>query len=270
MSANLRVGFIGAGKMASALAQGFIKGQAVKSASHVSASCPIADKHLLEHMKQMGCQTFHCNKELMECSDVVILAVKPQIMPLVLPDIKSLVAAKLMVSIAAGVKLSQLQADLNPDSKIVRLMPNTPCIVREGVSVFCSGPKVTKEDSQTVKQLFGTVGQIDEVKESMIDAVTGVSGSGPAYMYLIIEAMADGGVKQGLPRDLAYKLAAQTMVGAGRMVLDTNTHPAVLKDEVCSPGGTTITALDMLEKSGLRTSIMQAVEAATKRCTQIS
>ncbi len=222
----------------------------------------------------------------------------------------------LLVSLAAGVTLKQLQQmagnhtrvgrdyfctllstlDLqkvllnNCKIQVIRLMPNTPCVVGEGASVFSRGAGATDNDCAAVATLLSAVGDCHEVVEAMIDGVTGVSGSGVAYMYLIIgetsfsslssssslffflpvEAMADGGVKQGLPRDLAYRLAAQTMVGAGQMVLRTRSHPAVLKDEVCSPGGTTIAALDILEKSGLRTSMMQAVEAAAKRCHELT
>ncbi len=150
-------------------------------------------------------------------------------------------------------------------------MPNTPCVVGEGASVFSLGQLADPSaDAATVKRLLSSVGECHQVPEQLIDAVTGVSGSGPAYMYLIIEALADGGVKQGMPRALAYRLAAQTMVGAGRMVLDGDRHPAVLKDEVCSPGGTTIAALDVLERSGIRASMIKAVEAATNRCKELS
>lgn len=273
-TAVMRVGFVGAGKMAAALARGFIEGKAVATASHVAASCPEQDKHLLEDFEQMGCKTTHCNSTLVSKSDVVVLAVKPNVVAKVLDELRtSLVedtSKKILVSIAAGIGLTQLQNATHEEAKVVRLMPNTPCIVREGASVYCRGQAATAEDGAAVKRLFDAVGTCLEVPESMIDAITAVSASGPAYMYLIIEAMADGAVKQGLPRELAYRLAAQTMVGSGRMVLSTKSHPAVLKDQVCSPGGTTIAALDVLEKAGLRTSMMQAVEAATKRCRELA
>lgn len=269
----LKVGFIGAGKMATALARGILsQGQVLAhGAADLTASCPKEDAALLEPIKALGGQTTHDNHELVAKSDVVILAVKPFVVPIILDEVKSSVdSSKLIVSIAAGVRLDALQTKLNDGSKVMRVMPNTPSLVQQGATVYAPGNFCNGDDGDVVERIFNAVGpKCYQVHESMIDAVTGISGSGPAYMYMIIEAMADAGVKQGLPRALAYQLAAQTMVGAGQMVLQTGLHPAVLKDEVCSPGGSTITALDQLEKSGLRTCIMQAVEAATKRCNQM-
>jgi len=190
----------------------------------------------------------------------------------VLEEIKPVLLAsnKLIVSIAAGMKISDIQQNLHSESKVFRVMPNTPSLVLEGATVFSRGKSCEQIDSDLIKQILSAVGSTcHEVPESWINAVTGISGSGPAYMYMIIEAMADAGVKRGLPRNLAIQLAAQTMVGSGQMVLQTGKHPAVLKDEVCSPGGSTITAVDQLEQSGIRTCMMKAVEAATNRCQQL-
>lgn len=272
--APLRVGFVGSGKMALALVKGFLKkqGQMPWGNTEILASCPVQDAKLLEPMKALGCDTMHCNKSLLGKSDVVVLAVKPNIVPLVLKDIKDGVDPDrhLITSLAAGVTIGNLESNLKEGAKVIRIMPNTPAIVSEGATVFSRGRNAGKEEATVVDALMSSVGLCREVPEYLIDAVTGVSGSGPAYMYLIIEALADGAVKQGLPRDIAYKLAAQTMVGAGKMVLETGDHPAVLKDEVTSPAGTTIAALDVLEKNGLRSTVMKAVEAATLRCKEMS
>jgi len=270
--AGVRVGFIGAGQMATALARGIVsQGKVLQNNANLYASD--LNPQSLKSIKDLGGQTTNNNLHVVDNSDVVILAVKPQIMSKVLEQIKPAVAAdpkKLLVSIAAGVKIQTIQESLLSESKVFRIMPNTPCMVQEGAIVFSRSQGCDDSDSELIKLIFSAVGpNCYEVQESMIDAVTGISGSGPAYMYIIIEAMADAGVKMGLPRDLAYKLAAQTMVGSGQMVLQTGTHPAVLKDEVCSPGGSTITAVDQLEQSGIRTCMMKAVEAAAKRCQQL-
>lgn len=267
----LRVGFIGAGKMALALARGFIQAPIVGSSSQIMASCPVRDRHLLEDIASLGCQATHCNKTLVEQSDITILAVKPSVIPAVLDDIRDNANEhKIIVSIAAGIKIKNLEERLAPDCKVVRVMPNTPSLVGEGATVFSTGANCNGAEAEIVRSLFLAVGnECHEVGEHLIDAVTGISGSGPAYMYIIIEAMADAGVKRGLPRDIAYRLAAQTMVGAGQMVLKTNQHPAVLKDAVCSPSGSTIAALEQLERGGLRTAIWRAVDAATDRCAEL-
>jgi len=268
---QLRVGFIGAGKMASALARGFAQ-TLPQGSKMISASCPVNDAPLLEEMGSMGCTTMHSNKQLVRDNDVILVAVKPGVMPIICKEVKALVTPdKLFVSIAAGVKLQAIQDMLHQEAKAVRVMPNTPSLVGEGATVYSLGDRCSPDtDGKIVSGLFSGVGQeCHPVSEAMIDAVTGISGSGPAYMYLIIEAMADAGVKQGLPRELSYRLAAQTMVGAGKMVLETGKHPAVLKDDVCSPAGSTIAALATLEKNGLRNTLMQAVEAATLRCKQL-
>lgn len=270
---GVRVGFIGAGKMATALARGIVsQGKILQNSSHLMASCPVQDSQLLEPIRELGGITTNDNLYVVDNSDVVIMAVKPLIMEKVLQEIKPAVfdTSKLVVSIAAGIKIQQIQQNLHSESKVFRVMPNTPSLVQEGATVFSKCQNCSSRDSNVIKEILSAVGPTCfEVPENMIDAVTGISGSGPAYMYIIIEAMADAGVKMGLPRDLAYKLAAQTMVGSGQMVLKTGIHPAVLKDEVCSPGGSTITAVDQLEKSGIRSSMMKAVEAATIRCQQL-
>jgi len=174
-----------------------------------------------------------------------------------------------VVSIAAGITLKQLAELLGSDTRLVRVMPNTPCLVGASATGYSVGPKATAADGELVGKLFRSVGNAFAVPENLLDAVTGLSGSGPAYVYVMIEALADGGVRVGLPRDIALSLAAQTVFGAAKMVLETVSHPAALKDAVASPGGTTIAGLHALERAGFRAGLMDAVEAAAKRATEL-
>ncbi len=205
------------------------------------------------------------NKSVAQAADLVVLATKPQQIAAALESLGSAAADKLVVSIAAGTTLDTLAAALSK-SRLIRVMPNTPCLIGQSASGYCLGPRATPEDGQYVGTLLSAVGLAFEVEESLLDAVTGLSGSGPAFVYVIIEALADGGVRMGLKREVALKLAAQTVRGAAQMVLETGEHPAVLKDRVASPGGTTIAGLEALESGGLRGTLMAAVEAAT-RCS---
>jgi pyrroline-5-carboxylate reductase len=219
---------------------------------------------------ETGARAVENNADVFANSDVVILAVKPQQMAEVLKAAKAQIkASHLIVSIAAGVSLKTMTDVLGAKSRLVRVMPNTPCLVGKGASAFALGGKATEEDGQVVEQLLSTVGIAISVPEKLLDAVTGLSGSGPAYVYLAIEAMSDGGVRTGLPRDIATKLAAQTVLGAAAMVLETGEHPAALKDAVASPGGTTIAGLHALENGGLRSALINAVEAATLRSREL-
>ncbi|XP_040580943.1 pyrroline-5-carboxylate reductase 2 [Lepeophtheirus salmonis] len=265
----MRIGFIGAGKMALALARGFSE---KINPTAVLASCPPSDDLLLKQFRDHGFDTYNSNEFVARNSDVVIFATKPFVFPIIMKELKHVFTVnQLLISIAAGLKINLIEKSLKDGDKlkIMRVMPNTPSLVNEGVTVYAPNKQCKSEEEEIVERLFSSVGRVYKVNETQIDAVTGISGSGPAYMFLIIEAMADAGVRQGLPRDFAYKLAAQTMVGAGRMVLETGDHPAVLKDAVCSPAGSTIEALDTLEKNGMRSSIMKAVEAATNRCKEL-
>ncbi len=197
---------------------------------------------------------------------VVFLAVKPQQMGKLLGELRAEVSPqKLVVSIAAGVRLSVLAEGLGGEARLVRVMPNTPCLVGKGASAYCLGGKAAAEDGKLVGQLLGAVGVAFQVEEHLLDAVTGLSGSGPAFVYLMIEALSDGGVRMGLSRAVATALAAQTLRGAAEMVLATGEHPGVLKDRVTSPGGTTIAGLAALESGGVRAALIDAVRAATER-----
>jgi pyrroline-5-carboxylate reductase len=211
------------------------------------------------------------NQEVFRSCDVIILAVKPQFVSTVLQEVTSLVHADhLIISIAAGIQIAQLEKLLPPMARVIRVMPNASAFVQCSASVFSPGSAARFDDCQLVKKLFSSIGCCEQLPESQIDAVTGVSGSGPAYGFMIIEAMADGGVKMGLSRETALRLAAQTMMGAGKMVLESGKHPGELKDMVCSPGGTTIAAVHHLESAGIRAAMIGAVEAAAKRAADLS
>jgi pyrroline-5-carboxylate reductase len=198
-------------------------------------------------------------------SDVIILAVKPQDMRPLCESLAKVKGQRLHLSIAAGLTLADLQAWLGPGQRVIRSMPNTPALVGTGAAAFSRGPTATAADALVAHTILGAVGTADEVPEKLLDAVTGLSGSGPAYVYTIIEALADGGVLMGLPRAAAVRLAAQTVAGAAQMVLETGKHTGTLRDEVTSPGGTTIAGLEQLEKHGLRNALIQAVRSATEK-----
>lgn len=255
--------------MAGALVKGWVS-SGLLPASQVLASVPEQDSALLNPLRELGCETTHNNQDTVHNSDVILLGVKPFVVPLVAKELKNKGQGQLLISVAAGLDTKKLQSLFGTDWRIVRAMPNTAVTVGEGATVYCLGDGAEQSDSLIVQKLFSSVGYCTRVTESQIDAVTGVSGSGPAYMYLILEAMADEGVRQGLDRQTSYHLAAQTMVGAGRMVINTGSHPGVLKDEVTSPGGSTAAAIRALEMGGLRGTVMSAVSAAADRCRDMN
>lgn len=262
------IGFIGAGQMAHALAGGFAAAGLIEperivafDPSDVAAECFASGV--------AGARTVGSNAEVIEAADVVVLAVKPQNVAAVAEETKGrLTAEKLLVSIAAGVPIDRLTTGFGTE-RVIRVMPNTPCLVGRGAAGYALGPDATDEDGETVWKLLGAVGVAFQVDERSLDAVTGLSGSGPAFVYTIIEALADGGVRMGLPRQTATTLAAQTVLGAAQMVLSTGEHPAVLRDRVASPGGTTIAGIQALEDHGLRAAMIGAVEAATERSIEL-
>jgi pyrroline-5-carboxylate reductase len=262
------LGFVGAGKMASALAAGFLKSGTV-AANQILATDVSCDA-LTSFRQLTGAETVQNLKPLVERTNVLFLAVKPQHLSDLLTQIEPLITEDhLIVSIAAGVTLETLQTGLGGKGRVIRVMPNTPCLVGAGACGLSLGSKASREDGQLVSQLIETVGVVHEVEESLLNAVTGLSGSGPAYVYQFIEALSDGGVCMGLPRPISTEFAAQTVLGAARMVLETGLHPGELKDAVTSPGGTTIAGLHALERGGLRASVMDAVEAATARSKEL-
>ncbi|CAI5973549.1 unnamed protein product [Closterium sp. NIES-65] len=210
---------------------------------------------------------------LAAASDVIFIAVKPHTVKAVLSELRdsaAITSTHLVVSIAAGVTIANLQQWAGDEAKIVRVMPNTPCLVGQTAAAMSLGGKATAEDAALVQRMFEAVGKIQQVEEKLLDAVTGLSGSGPAYVFMAIEALADGGVAAGLPRDVALSLAAQTVYGSAKMVLETGKHPGQLKDSVASPGGTTIAGIYALEKGGFRATLMNAVVAATERSKELS
>lgn len=263
----LKIGFIGGGKMAQALAKGFIRAGLSKG-DMMLASCLPNDAGSIEAFKEIGSNTVFSSGPIVEHGDVVILSVKPQVVPKVLPDLKNY--NKLFLSIAMGIPLSSLEKAVPQGTPVIRVMPNTPALVGCGATVYARGKHAGDKEAEIVEKLFSAVGICEEVPENVIDPVTALAGSGPAYVYMMIEALADGGVKMGLMRPIAYKLAAQTVLGAGTMVRDTNIHPGQLKDDVASPAGSTITGIHYLEQHGLRSAVIGAVEAATKRCREVS
>jgi pyrroline-5-carboxylate reductase len=270
MSDDLRIGFLGAGKMATALAQGWRNAGLVRP-EHVRASDPSPEARAA-FAQATGGQALTNNREVVAGSDIVVLAVKPQQMADVLAEIGPAVQAgqPLLISVAAGVAMQAILDRLGiPVCRLVRVMPNTPCLVGASASAYAGSPGTPPEDVCVVDRLFNAVGRAFAVPEKLLDAVTGLSGSGPAFVFVMIEALADGGVRMGLPRDLATQLAAQTVLGSAKLLLETGLHPGALKDMVASPAGTTIAGLHALERGGLRAALIDAVEAATRRSIEL-
>jgi pyrroline-5-carboxylate reductase len=263
-----RIGFLGTGQMATALARGWLAA-GLALADRLSGSDPIpAAREGFE--RATSARTVADNKEVVASSDVLVLAVKPQSIAQLLAEIRPVVTTgHLVVSIVTGVTLRHLAAALGSDRRLVRVVPNTPCLVGASASAYAPGESATASDVALVQRLLDAVGRAFRLPEDQLDAVTGLSGSGPAFVYVMIEALSDGGVRVGLPRNVATALAAQTVFGAARMVLETGAHPGALKDMVASPGGTTIAGLHALERGGVRGALIDAVEAATRRATEL-
>ncbi|MFP6656719.1 MAG: pyrroline-5-carboxylate reductase [Pirellulales bacterium] len=263
------IGFVGAGQMARALARGFVAAELFEAAQ-ILASDPSETARDEFSKIVSGASTSMDNKEVAARADVIVLAVKPQLVDTVLAEIAGSISDRqLVVSIAAGVSLTQLAASLGEQTRLVRVMPNTPCLISQGASAFCIGGAATDIDAELVEMLLSSVGRVFRLQESLMDAVTGLSGSGPAFVCLLVEALSDGGVRMGLPRDVASTLASQMVAGTALMILATGEHPAILKDRVASPGGTTIAGLEALESHSFRAALIAAVEAATKRSAEL-
>jgi pyrroline-5-carboxylate reductase len=267
--AKVRWGFLGAGQMARALVAGMLR-EGVARADQIVASDP-APAAREEMRERTGVEILGTNRDVVRTSDVIVLAVKPQAMSALLEEIRSVLSARhLVISIAAGVSISSISGGLRGVGRVVRVMPNTPALLGAGASGYCVGPGVSDEEELLVRTMLESVGLCHRLPEPLLDAVTGLSGSGPAYAFLVIEALADGGVRMGLPRDVALSLAAQTVLGAARMVIETGEHPAALRDRVTSPGGTTIAGLHELERGAVRGVLMDAVRQATLRSAELA
>jgi len=268
MLSDRTIGFIGAGNMAEALIAGLLHADLTPSARLVASD--IDASRLAAVNQAYRIRTHVNNRAVAKEADILVLAVEPQILGGVLEEIAEAVPRRaLVVSVAAGYPLARIARGLPGVEHIVRAMPNTPSLVRQGVTAVAYEERLSEQDAAAVRLLFESIGRMLRVEERWLDAVTGLSGSGPAYVYVMIEALADGGVKMGLPRQTAELLAAQTVAGAARLLLDSGEHPGVLKDRVASPGGTSIAGLHQLERGGLRAALFSAVEAAAKRSSEL-
>ena len=263
-----KIAFLGGGNMAEALIKGILAAGEAK-AGQISVTDISTDR--LEYLKKTyGILVQKSNKDALSLADIVLLCVKPQVIDKVLEEIAPAAdSSKLVISIAAGITLARIEKALAANPRVVRVMPNTPALVLAGAAALAGGKNSTRDDLAMAQSIFNSVGRAVVVEEKLMDAVTGLSGSGPAYVFMIIDALSDAGVKAGLPRQLALELAAQTVYGAAKMVLETKEHPGKLRDMVTSPGGTTIEGLHALEKGKLRATLMNAVEAATARSKEL-
>lgn len=266
--ASHSIGFIGAGNMAEALIRGLVKGGHVAPGA-IAASAPRSDR-LTELAERYGIRVTRDNAEVARAASIVVLSVKPQILDKVLREVgDQLRPGTLVISIAAGVDTETIEETVADGVRVVRAMPNTPALVGAGATAIAPGKHASDDDLALARAMFDAVGITVQLDESHLDAVTGLSGSGPAYIFLILEALADAGVKVGLSRRNAQRLAAQTVMGSAKLLLETDGHPGQLKDMVTSPGGTAIAGLHTLEEGGLRTTLINAVETATKRAREL-
>ncbi|WP_399201353.1 pyrroline-5-carboxylate reductase [Sutcliffiella deserti] len=269
MKNSKTIGFLGCGKMAQAIIGGLIQSRLVPS-NQIFASA-VTEETVLKVSGEFGIQIGQNNGDVASNADFLILAVKPDLHSKIIEEVKDQVKeGAVIITIAAGITLDFLENTFGKKIKAVRVMPNTPSLVGEGMSVICANDRVASEELQDVIKLFESFGKAEVMPEKLMDAIPAVSGSSPAYVYMFIEALADGAVQQGIPRDQAYKLASQAVLGAAKMVLETGKHPGELKDNVCTPGGATIEAVTTLEKEGFRSAVMTAMEACTKKSKELA
>ncbi|NJD52782.1 MAG: pyrroline-5-carboxylate reductase [Candidatus Methanoperedens sp.] len=264
---NKKIGFIGTGKMGEALIKGILHARLIPSGNIYASDMDSVKLKALE--TELGINTCKDNCDAVINSDIIIIAVKPQIVPKIINEIKSSIKNQLIISIAAGVTIDTYENNLPRGTKVVRVMPNIAATVKEAASAISPGSAVSKEDMAIAGNIFSAIGKTVTVQENLMDAVTGLSGSGPAYIFMIIEALADGGVHEGLDRNTAKLLAAQTVLGSAKMALDGGSHTGELKDMVTSPGGTTIRGLRVMEEQGVRIAMMNAVIAACERSKEL-
>lgn len=266
---NKKLGFIGCGNMAQAIIGGIISSDIVSRENVMGSNS--GDKNLNITKEKYGILTTHDNKEVAKFSDILFIAVKPHAYVSVIDEIKHYAKSDaIIITIAAGITINFMEKALGRSVKVVRTMPNTPALVGEGMTAVCSNDMVSKEELEEVLMLLRCFGKAEVIEERLMDAVPAVSGSSPAYVYMFIEALADGAVRDGIPRAKAYNFAAQAVLGAAKMVLETGIHPGNLKDNVCSPGGTTIEAVYSLEKNNFRGTVIEAMKACTDKSREIS
>ncbi|WP_058485413.1 pyrroline-5-carboxylate reductase [Defluviitalea phaphyphila] len=263
-----KIGFIGAGNMGYAMMKGLINSEKKENIIFTD----ILEDRIKYIKENLGIKEINSNKELASCSKYIVLAIKPQYYSVVLEEIKDVVKKNnIIISIAPGIDIDYIKSKLKPEIRIIRAMPNTPALIGEGMSVISfSKDSYSDEEKKDILKIFSSFGEVEEIDEKFMNAIVPISGSSPAYVYMMIEAMADAGVLQGLPRKLAYKLASQTVLGSAKMVLETKKHPGDLKDAVCSPGGTTIEAVSVLEKTGFRSSIIEAMKACFEKTKKMN
>lgn len=252
------IGFIGSGNMAQAMISSILSSDLIAKEQIIASEIIVPLREMVE--KKYNIKTTGDNKEVVKIADFIILAIKPNVYHLVLNEVKDYIKeGAIVIGIGAGISLSFLKEHLNPSTKAIKAMPNTPAMVGEGMTALSMRDKFSEVEMDQVLSIFNSFGKTEIVEEYLMDGVTALSGSSPAYVYMMIEAMADGAVLEGIPREQAYKMAAQAVLGSAKMILDTNMHPGQLKDNVCSPGGTTIEAVASLEKSGFRSAIIEAI-----------
>ena len=263
-----KIGFIGAGNMAEAMIKGLLHSGASRPENIVVSDIQHDRLDFIQEL--FGVSACERNPDTVDHADIVILAVKPQIMEPVLVELANhLDMSKLIISIAAGISLANIESHVHKDLRLIRVMPNIAALVLESATAICAGKHASTDDLKLAKAVFDSIGKTVIIEEVLMDAITGLSGSGPAYLFLIIDAMADAGVKVGLSRDNALTLSAQTVLGAAKLMIETGEHPGRLKDKVTSPGGTAIAGLHTLEEGGLRTTLINAVEVATLRSKEL-
>lgn len=263
------IGFIGAGNMASAIIGGIVKANLLQPENIIASA--LRDSTLERVNKEFGIKVTKDSQQVVKESDIIFVSVKPNVYDEVLKQVKEFITNdKIIIAIAAGKTIESIESVIGNDKKIVRTMQNTPALVNEAMSSISPNKNISEEELNLVIDIFNSFGQCEVVEEYLIDAVVGVSGSSPAYVFMFIEALADGAVKAGMPREKAYKFAAQAVMGSAKMVLESGKHPGELKDMVCSPGGTTIEAVTILEEENMRSAIIKAVDAAAKKSKLMS
>jgi len=269
MIENTLIGFIGGGNMTEAILKGLLADGAIKADRILIAETLASRREFLASAYSVALKDN--GRDIVSQTDVIILAIKPQMAGVVLTDLAQVLTSdKLIISIMAGVTTSFIESHLSRNHRVIRVMPNTAALIQEAATVICPGSSANETDMQTACEIFSNIGTVITTSEKMMDAVTGLSGSGPAYVFSFIEALSDAGVKNGLTRDISLKLSVQTVLGAARMISETGEHPAILKEKVASPGGTTIAGLHTLENGRFHGLIMDAVDSATIRSKELS